>query len=205
MKIIKKIFPVLLVLFTFNQAFSQNIEISPYTGWMLGGKVKYYQGELKIKDGQDWGMSIGYKLRESIFGEFTYNRLSSALTNKEYGTVPEVVVNHLIIDYFQVGVLKELPVNEIIKPFGLAGLGFTVFTPRDGSWSTRTFMSGSLGGGFKIMPTEHFGIRLQARLLVPMYFSGFGIGIGGGGVSGGAYASSAIVQGDFTGGIVLAF
>ena len=51
--------------------------------------------------------------------------------------------------------------------------------------------------------SERVGIRLQARLLMPLYYSGayFGVGTGGSGfsVGGGIHG----VQGDFTGGLVL--
>ena len=55
--------------------------------------------------------------------------------------------------------------------------------------------------------TDVVGIKVQARLLMPLYFGGVGIGcgIGTGGANcgGGATFGSEIIQGDFTGGVVL--
>lgn len=63
------------------------------------------------------------------------------------------------------------------------------------------------GLGIKYFFTDVIGIKAQARLLLPLYFNGigFGCGIGTGGAScgGGAGFGSEIVQGDFTGGVVL--
>jgi len=61
----------------------------------------------------------------------------------------------------------------------------------------------SLAGGIKINASEKVGIRLQARLLMPLWYSGtyFTVGTGGAGygVSGGIYG----VQGDFTAALVI--
>jgi hypothetical protein len=66
-----------------------------------------------------------------------------------------------------------------------------------------------IGAGMKVMFTERIGIRLQGRLLMPMYFAGVGFyaGIGTGGASSGLSLNtgSVIFQGDFQGGLVFAF
>jgi hypothetical protein len=116
----------------------------------------------------------------------------------------EKIIRTLIVDYIQIGSLREFDVNnDAFIPFFVGTLGMTVFTPRDGGYSSATNFSITLGGGLKIFPTEHFGIRLQARLLMPMQFGGLGIGCGTGGCGGGTYASTTFVQGDFTGGIII--
>ena len=53
------------------------------------------------------------------------------------------------------------------------------------------------------MASEKVGIRLQGRLLMPMYFAGVGLpaGTGGGGVS--VNSAIPILQGDLTAGLVL--
>ena len=61
----------------------------------------------------------------------------------------------------------------------------------------------SLAGGVKIKASERVGLRLQARLLMPLYYAGtyFTFGTGGSGVSmaGGIKG----VQGDFTAALVI--
>jgi hypothetical protein len=62
----------------------------------------------------------------------------------------------------------------------------------------------TLGGGLKIWLIEQLAIQLDARMMAPVWFSSasFYVGTGGGGfgVSGGI----PIVEGNFTGGIVIA-
>ena len=61
----------------------------------------------------------------------------------------------------------------------------------------------TLGGGIKIMPSDKIGIRLQGRLLMPMYFAGVGLwaGTGGGGAS--VNGGIPIIQGDLTAALVI--
>ncbi len=192
---------LLLPLKTFSQ---QGIEISAYSGWMLGGKVNLYNGKLQIDDGNNWGFTLSYNVAPGMHAEFMYNRLVSDLIVREYGD-PPYVATEIATQYFQLGAVRELMYDGAIRPFGTGGLGVAIFSDRIGYESDVWRMSFSLGGGIKIFPVERIGIRLQARMLVPMYFNGIWMGIGTGGSSGGVSASSSIVQGDFTAGLILAF
>jgi len=184
-----------------QQAFSQNgIELSGYTGWMLGGKVNLYNGSLKIEDGQNWGITLSKQIAPGMYAELMYNRLVSNITVREYGE-PPYVFTKMATQYFHAGAVKELMSEGAIRPYGTGSLGATVFSDQEGHNSDVWRFSVGLGGGLKIFLSEHIGFRLQARMLVPLYFNGLWFGTGGAGVS----TSSTIVQGDFTGGIILAF
>ncbi len=184
-----------------QQAFSQKgIELSGYTGWMLGGKVNFYDGSIKIEDGQNWGITLSLPIAPGMKAELMYNRLVSDLTVREYGNAPYVYTK-VATQYFHVGAVKEVIPEGVVRPYGTGSLGAAVFSDREGFDSDRWRFSVGLGGGLKIFPTERIGFRLQARMLVPLYFNGLWFGTGGAGVS----SSSAIVQGDFTGGVILAF
>jgi hypothetical protein len=85
-------------------------------------------------------------------------------------------------------------------------LGASRFDPTEQNEDAWRFAV-ALGVGIKYFFTDAVGIRLQARMLMPLYFGGvgFGCGIGTGGSScgGGAYFGTEILQGDFTGGVVI--
>jgi hypothetical protein len=200
----KKLFILSLLTTLFlvpQQAFSQKgIELSGYTGWMLGGKVNLYNGSLKIEDGQNWGITLSLPIAPGMKAELMYNRLVSDLTVREYGNTPYVYTK-VATQYFHVGAVKEVMPEGVVRPYGTGSLGAAVFSDREGFDSDKWRFSVGLGGGLKIFPTERIGFRLQARMLVPLYFNGLWLGTGGGGVS----TSSTIVQGDFTGGVILAF
>lgn len=184
-----------------QQAFSQKgIELSGYTGWMLGGKVNLYDGSLKIEDGQNWGITLSLPVASGIKAELMYNRLVSDLIVREYGNAPYVYTK-VATQYFHVGAVKELMSEGMVRPYGTGSMGAAIFSDREGFDSDRWRFSVGLGGGLKFFPTERVGFRLQARMLVPLYFNGIWFGTGGAGVS----TSSSIIQGDFTGGLILAF
>ena len=111
------------------------------------------------------------------------------------------------------GVLKFVDYDNI-EPFGAFTLGATWFhnyDPVEGDYrgpgtSDVTMFSITLGGGVKVMFSDKMGLRLQGRLLMPMYFNGLGFFIGGG--SGGASAGLGvtstvpILQGDLTAALI---
>ncbi len=203
----KHIFYILItvLLLAPNTVFGQkDIELTAYTGWMLGGKVNTYNGSVKIHDGQNWGITLNKYITTGTQVEVMYNRLVSNVEIREYASDPEIAFK-MSTQYFHVGALRELMSENTVRPFGVGTLGATVFHAQDANYNDRWRFSFGLGGGVKIFPTEHIGIRLQARLLVPVYFNGLWFGVGTGGGSAGVSASSTIVQGDFTGGIIFAF
>lgn len=194
------IITILLLLMAPQKAFSQvGVEITGYTGWMLGGKVNFYDGSIKIEDGQNWGVMLGYRVAPEVMIEVMYNRLVSDLTVREYASEP-YKFTRLATNYIQVGSIKEF-MDGVFRPFLGGSLGAAIFSDQEGNNGDRWRFSFGLGGGIKIFPIEHLGFRLQARMLVPLYFNGIWVGTGGAG----AVSSSTIVQGDFTGGIIVAF
>lgn len=189
-----------LLLMAPQNAFSQvGLEITGYTGWMLGGKVNFYDGSIKIEDGQNWGVILGYRVAPELMIEVMYNRLVSDLTVREYANEP-FVYTKLATNYIQVGGTREF-MDDVIRPFLGGSMGATIFSDQEGNDGDRWRFSFGLAGGIKIFPIENLGFRLQARMLVPLYFNGIWVGTGGAG----AVTSSTIVQGDFTGGIIVAF
>lgn len=191
---------ILLLLLAPTRGFSQvGLEITGYTGYMLGGKVNFYDGSIKIGDGQNWGVMLGYRIAPEVTLEVFYNRLVSDLTVREYASDPYDYTK-ISTNYIHVGSTKEF-MDDVFRPFLGGSLGATIFSDQEGNDGDRWRFSFGLAGGIKIFPFDRIGFRLQARMLVPLYFNGIWVGTGGGGVS----TSSSIVQGDFTGGLIVAF
>ncbi len=194
---------ILFALLVPNNVIAQRVEVSAYTGYMLGGRVNFYNGHLKFEDGQNWGIIADVNISSEQQIELSYSRLTTSVIQHSYSDV-EKIIDKMTIDYIQLGSLYQFDINhDAFIPFFAGTLGATVFTAQDGGYVQTTTFSITLGGGVKIFPTEHFGIRLQARLLLPMQWGGMGIGCGTGGCGGGAYASTTIAQGDFTAGIII--
>ncbi len=78
-----------------------------------------------------------------------------------------------------------------------------MFSPEDTKYETNIYAAMNFSGGVKIYLSEKLGLRLQGRLLMPLYVSGGGfyVGTGGAGVSVGAGVP--ILQGDLSAGLII--
>ena len=194
------------LLFVSQVALAQ-FEINAYGGYVPASKTMYtYNGyRLRIDGGGNFGVGVGYTTPYGIVAELSYMRYTSEIY-QEGGIVDIVERQPINVEYYQLGVMKPLMAGSTFIPYGMFSLGAARFNPtREPKDAWRFAVAG--GVGMKYFFTETIGIKAQARLLLPLYFGGIGIGcgIGTGGSScgGGASFGSEIIQGDFTGGIVL--
>jgi hypothetical protein len=191
---------------TVDTANSQKIELSPFIGYETGAIIHTSLGDLHIGDGMDFGGSINVGMGGGRYVELSYSHLATYL-NLENGITTERLCD-LATDYYSIGALQEIMPDEKVTPYGLFTLGWVNYRPSNptniaNDYSNENKMHVSLAGGIKVNASEKIGIRLQARLLMPLYMNGmyFSAGTGGAGygVSGGVYG----VQGDFTLALVL--
>jgi hypothetical protein len=180
---------------------AQNIEFAPHVGYMLGGNFRGYEGEVKIGDGLNYGFTLDFEMAPGTQFEFMYNRLDSDLKLRAYNRSGDEHLFDLSTQYFQVGALREGSDGNV-RPFGTFTMGTTVFDPKSPEYNSLWRFSIGLGGGVKAFVSDRIGIRLGARLLMPVYFSGGGLWCGTGGCSVGIGTGTAIAQGDFTGGLI---
>jgi opacity protein-like surface antigen len=201
-----------LFLPTLIMAQDHRIEITPFAGFQLGGSFKFYEGKLKVVDNADYGGMISVLLGSGTQLEFAYSRMDTRAEWRPYNDYdlefPQEEVD-LAVNYFLLGGVKELDTdNEAVRPFGLFSLGATWFDPKDDNTTDKWLFSMAAGVGLKYFFNERIGIRIQARLLMPMVWNGmtFYVGVGSGGASSGVgvTSTSSIVQGDFTGGLIIA-
>jgi hypothetical protein len=193
------VFTILLVSGT--QIRAQKVELSPFVGYETGANIDYSGGSLHISDGMDWGGSIDVGMGGGRYGEFSYSHIATYL-ERESGISNERICD-LAVDYYSLGVLQEIRPDAKATPYGLFTLGIVNYRPTSGDISSENKMHISLAGGVKIKASERVGIRLQARLLMPLYYAGtyFTAGTGGAGVSMGGGIKG--VQGDFTAALVI--
>jgi hypothetical protein len=171
---------------------------------MFGGHVNFYEGEYKVTDGADYGLSLIIPLRDIVDLEVNYTRMQSVGKFTAYLGHPGYSDSQtdMSSNYFQIGSLKYLTLsNSNVKPFGSLSLGATWFNFAD--YDDKVLFSVVAGLGVKIMFSQRVGIMLRGRLMLPMFFGGVGfyLGSGGSGLTMNSY--SAIVQGDFNGGLVI--
>jgi hypothetical protein len=191
---------------------AQKAEIGGFYGISFNSKIRTYYGQFKVDNQANYGGQLSIALSSETFVELTYNRTDTKVQYFDPRGIGQPFP--VSIEYFQVGGLQQVDMgSDVIVPFGLVSLGATRFNiservdlEGDGSnyysgdaWA----FSASIAGGAKIFLHERIGLRLQARLGMPMLFNGLYLGIGTGGVSSGASMRVPLVQFDLTGGVFL--
>jgi hypothetical protein len=206
----KKIFVVVLIILS-NSLYSQIIQyldIVPTFGYHFGGRARFYEGDFKIEDNATYGITLSAPVEWGVRGEFSWSRSDSKGRFIPYIAGYEPDELEMASNYFLLGAMKELGEADInLKAFGGFHLGLAWFDSKDSRYYDEFRFSVGLAGGLEYMFTDHIGIRAQGRFLIPISFSGVGMycGIGTGGsscgISGGGWGT--ILQGDFSGGLVI--
>jgi len=184
--------------------YSQGVELVPFAGYMFGGKIKYYEGELKLDNGMDYGISVLVPVQYLVDLEINYSRMESDASFTPYYGYPDLSSqkSSVATNYLQVGgISKFYNSDSKVTPFGSFSLGATWFTSSDFNDVWRFSMA--LGLGVKVMFSDRVGIMLRGRLLMPMYFGGVGMYAGTGGAGVGVSSVVAPLQGDFNGGLII--
>ena len=191
-----------------NSSFAQlSFEITPSYGYLVSTNLRTTDGDLVIKDSPDYGLTldIGHTNLKGAKLQLMYNRQDTRMELKEYPSGSRKELFDVIIEYWQLGVVREVPIqSKKVKPYGVVGLGAANFNPVGSAWSNEWFFSAHFGGGLKVFLSDAIGIRLQARALLPFTFSGGSFWCGTGGCSVGVGSYSSIMQFDFTAGLIIA-
>lgn len=184
------------------------IELTPFGGYQFGGKMRFYEGDLKIENAPNYGILMDIAVAPDTKLELYWSQMQTSASFTPYygyGYLDTLIKPFDVnINYIQIGGVREAQLdNAKIVPFGAFTLGATYFSPTDNTVNDSWKFSMTLGAGLKIWFSDRVGIRLQGRMLMPMYFGGAGVyfGTGGSGISVGA--GSSIIQGDFTGGLII--
>lgn len=181
------------------------IEITPSGGYMFGGSMRFYEGEIKLQNAGSYGFAADFEVSPDTKIEVAWNQMNTSAEFKPYYGYDELKVDPFDVNvgYIQVGGIQEMEMNNVV-PFGLFTLGATYFTPQNTTYTQTWKFSVALGGGAKIWFSDRIGIRLQGRLLLPMFWGGAGFTVGTGGAGMTVGAGTTMVQGDLTAGLVIA-
>jgi opacity protein-like surface antigen len=211
-----KKFLLISALFAYTSSFSQDskFEIIPYGGYTFSARTNYANAESDLEDGATFGLALDFRIYRENLVEVMYSNFPTTVNTSVYwgrSVGKEHRSTPMSVEYFHVGGVREFS-NEKVRPFTLFSLGATRFhatgnTESNFASSSPTTsdiwtFSVALGGGAKIMFSDRIGLRLKARLLMPMYFSGVGIYCGGG-CGGGASFGIYYLQLDMTGGLII--
>ena len=180
------------------------VEITPYGGYMFGGKLRFYEGDLKIENSGNYGLILDVEMAPDTKLEIFWSQMNTTAQFKPFYGYDYLQTDpfNMNVGYIQIGGVQEMDMDNI-RPFGVFTLGTTYFLPQEGTYQDAWKFSVTLGGGVKIWFSDRVGIRLHGRLMLPMFWggAGFTFGTGGAGLSMGAGTS--MVQGEFAGGLII--
>ena len=187
--------------FFLTDTVAQKIEIGGFYGYNLNTRARTYYGDYTLYNNPNYGGQLSVEVASDLFAELTYNR-SDTQIKYYYNNAFEPL--NMSSEYFHVGGLQQINIgSDALLPFGAFSLGATRYnlteTYGEVYANDKWFMSIALSAGAKILLGERLGIRLQARMGLPMGFNGIWLGTGGSGAS--FYVP--VAQFDFTAGVFL--
>lgn len=200
---------LIMLFFVFQPSDSEaqvRFEVTPSIGYVLNTNVRAAQGDLIIKDGPGYGLTvdIGHpNLPGGMMIQLMYYRQDTYMDLREWPSGVREKLFDLIVEYWQLSIVRPLQMGKV-QPYGVVGLGASSFNPVGQTWGTEWLFAAHLGGGAKIFLSESIGLRLQGRILLPMTFGGGGFWCGTGGCNVGLGSYTSFVQFDFNAGLVIA-
>jgi len=181
---------------------AQQIELGGFYGYNLNTRARTYYGDYTLYNTPNYGGQLSVGLSQDMFVELTYNRSDTEI-RYYYNNAYEPL--DMSSEYFQIGGLQQIQTGGPLLPFGEVSFGTTRYnlkeTPTDGTFYShdKWFFSMALALGAKVHIGDKLGLRLQARMGLPMGFNGIWLGTGGAGAS--FYVP--VAQFDFTAGLFL--
>jgi len=193
---------IILTTILFINDISAQTEIFGFGGYMMTTSVPVREGDLQVKDVPNYGLGVDITMRRGVQLELLW---ISQQTNVKIKRYPSGITENLFdmnTHYFQVGAVWDMGRGKA-RPFGAFTVGATLFDAKDATRSDEWLASVTFGGGGKFDLSKSIGIRLQARILVPLIFSGGGLWVGTGGVGVGVGSWTPFVQFDITAGVYI--
>ncbi len=185
---------------------TSKFEVTAQMGYSFGALVNTYDGQIRLDPGVWYGGALDFKVGRGVMIELSYfNRTESMTQRNGSAWQPgfEDNLGEVTTQYVQIGSHKSFRKGKI-APFIGGGLGVGWYQSDIVGSTTSTFFTLSGMGGAKIYLSEHFGIRLQGRLFLPIFWGSVGFYCGGGGCGTGI-GGSGTVEGELSGGLFLAF
>jgi hypothetical protein len=180
--------------------------IAALVGYQWGGSVDFSDGYAEIDSGPTIGGELGLKVAQNTWIILNYHhQFTSGTTTTWNGTTQDSETVDLGVGYLQIGGQIEFPVSAHLVPLLGLTLGASYFSRTGDVDNTDWFFAFVFYGGLKIPVVKNFGFLTQLKLLTTVIannshticvsYRGCAITLDAG----------AMVQGEVTGGIYVAF
>jgi hypothetical protein len=185
---------VLLLLLSARAAQAQTFEVAPFGGYRFGGDLyEVYLGRpLDVDGSPSFGVTLDFFVNRGTSVSFLYSREDAKAGTRS---------TTLFVEHWHGGGTYELE-RGAIRPFLAGSAGLTRF---GSAHDSEIRFSAAGGGGVKLMPSRHLGVRLDGRLYA-VFVDGH---VGGLACGGGACVVDLDVfmlwQTEFTAAVVVSF
>jgi hypothetical protein len=183
-------------------AAAQNLQLAGNIGHQTPSSLDVYYGCLRTSYGKNYCGTVTFGRGPSASGksclEVQYNYKEAGLNYYDYNTNSLYTAGNLAIHNVLVGPMKEAD-KDRIRPYGGLMLGVTVYQTDYAVEDWRFTVSDV--AGVKISILDRKGLRLQAQLLAPMYFTDAAVAWSPGYGSSVGISSTAILSAGFNAGI----
>jgi hypothetical protein len=182
------------------------VEIAPFGGYRFGGDFfELITGEPVDLDGATaFGVAVDVPIRDpkgyQIEGLFSHEEADLTVHRQPFGPA---TIAHVTVDHWMGGGLQEFG-GPRVRPFLTGMLGLTRYA---GEGDSEIRFAMSAGGGVKLFPTRHLGLRLDGRLFATFVDADLGF-LACSSFSGTcliAFRTDVVFQAEFTAGAVLKF
>ena len=190
----------------------RRIELAPFVGYQWVTDVTTYYGYISTDSAVTYGGIIDFTVQPGLQAElfYLYSPTHSRFNSQSFSYSSSLPFD-VKINYIQIGAIKTIP-GRTVEPFFGGTLGLSVFSPSNVTLTDGSTLSLSdswrfainFEAGAKIWLARQVGVRLQARLMMPLYFGSVGFYGGTGGAGLGVSAGIPLVQPELSAGLIIA-
>ena len=143
---------------TMQQSKAQAIEITPSFGYHFGTKLNYGPNYLKIKDSEQWGVTLGFETFDETMVELSWIHQGTKVNIRDIILSPsENRLADLSADWIMVGGTKYFPKGKL-RPFFGGALGLVFFSPSN---ENRAIINRSISGETKFAFSAKGGVNIM--------------------------------------------
>lgn len=137
-------------------------EITPYAAYRGGGDFEDEEGliEFELEESNAWGLILNGTVEANTQWEVLYSSQSTSVDIT--GAIPDEPDFDLDVEYLHIGGTYLFD-GDRVRPFMAATIGASRLKPRPTGFGSETFVSGSIGGGWKISLGNNLALRVEAR------------------------------------------
>jgi hypothetical protein len=155
-------FSLLTPLPAIAQVSSGKFELTPFAAYRGGGTFEEQDGsaEFELSESNAWGLIINGKVQANTQWEVLYANQSTSVNT--FAATPDEAEVDIDVEYLHIGGTYLFDGGRF-QPFIAATIGASHFSPKPSGFGSKTLVSGSLGGGWKISLAKNLALRIEAR------------------------------------------